>query len=63
MYCGRYVVDYPGAIEKFEYPRHESTKHLILQHNKSWCTTYSVIVDTVITNQTLGNQVVKLVRL
>ena len=25
----------PGAIEKFEYPRHESTKHLILQHNKS----------------------------
>lgn len=35
MYCGRYVVDYPGAIEKFEYPRHESTKHLILQHNKS----------------------------
>ena len=25
----------PGAIESFEYPRHESAKHLILQHNKS----------------------------
>lgn len=37
--------------------------YLIVQHNESWCTTYSVIVDTVITNQTLGNQVVKLVRL
>ena len=36
MYGGRYVVDYPRAIEKFEYPRHESTKHLILQHNESW---------------------------
>ena len=30
----------PGAIEKFEYPRHESTKHLILQHNKSWYNKY-----------------------
>lgn len=31
----------PGAIEKFEYPRHESTKHLILQHNKSWYDKYN----------------------
>ena len=30
----------PGAIEKFEYPRHESTKYLILQHNKSWYNKY-----------------------
>ena len=30
----------PGAIEKFEYPRHESAKHLILQHNKSWYNKY-----------------------
>ena len=26
----------PGAIDSFEYPRHESVKHLILQHNKSY---------------------------
>lgn len=31
----------PGAIESFEYPRHESTKHLILQHNKSWYDKYN----------------------
>ena len=30
----------PGAIESFEYPRHESAKHLILQHNKSWYNKY-----------------------
>lgn len=40
MYTGRYVVDYPGAIDSFEYPRHESAKHLILQHNKSWYNKY-----------------------
>ena len=30
----------PGAIDSFEYPRHESAKHLILQHNKSWYNKY-----------------------
>lgn len=57
MYCGRYVVDYPGAIDSFEYPRHESAKHLILQHNKSWYNKYYTHqdvalhgIDDVITN-------------
>ena len=31
----------PGAIDSFEYPRHESAKHLILQHNKSWYDKYN----------------------
>ena len=32
----------PGAIDSFEYPRHESAKHLILQHNKSWYNKYYI---------------------
>lgn len=47
----------PGAIDSFEYPRHESAKHLILQHNKSWYNKYYTHqdvalhgIDDVITN-------------